>query len=226
MNHTEAVRTEAVERYLLGQLSGAECEEFEVHFFDCKVCAEELRVGAIFEENAKAAFQAERAPRVAAERQSWWSMIWTRPWAWAPAAVALLVVILAGYQAIVVIPGLRGELRAALAPQAMASFALAPISRGDAQVREVPAQAQHYAIYMDATWDGSFAAYVCSVQDDSGATRFSVQLPAPPPGKPIEILLARTALPSGRYTVTVRNAAEAGKPEAELARYGLVLKLE
>jgi hypothetical protein len=79
---------------------------------------------------------------------------------------------------------------------------------------------------MDPAWEGSFAAYICSVQDESGSTRFSVRLPAPPPGKPIEILMARSLLPSGRYTVTIRNAAESGKPEAELARFALILELD
>jgi hypothetical protein len=79
---------------------------------------------------------------------------------------------------------------------------------------------------MDPTWDGSFAAYLCSVQDDAGSTRFSVRLPAPPPGKPIEILMPRPLLPSGKYTVVIRSAAEGGKPEAELARYALILKID
>jgi hypothetical protein len=64
------------------------------------------------------------------------------------------------------------------------------------------------------------------VQDESGSTRFSVRLPAPPPGKPIQILLTRSLLPAGRYTVVIRNAAETGKPETELARYALILKLD
>jgi hypothetical protein len=64
------------------------------------------------------------------------------------------------------------------------------------------------------------------VQDESGSTRFSVRLPAPPPGKPIEILMARSLLPSGRYTVIIRNVAESGKAVAELARFALILKLD
>ncbi len=236
MNHTEAVSAGAAERYLLGQLSPSEAEEFEQHFFDCSECARELRVGAMFEENAKAVFLEERASAVripaetrrpVQEKPSVWAWFWQRPWGVAaPALAAVALAIATGYQAMVVIPGLRSQLHDVLSPQPVASNVLPPISRGDVRPLEVPEGAHFYAIYMDPTWEGSFAAYECSVLDESGSTKFSVRLPAPPPGKPIQILMPRPVLPSGRYTVVIRNASEAGKPEAELARYILVLKLD
>ena len=234
MDHTQAVSTDAVERYLLGQLSDSESEEFETHFFDCAECAQELRAGALFEENARVVFNEEglAAPRVVSPagsrpaRRSLWALTWGRPWAAASALAALALISVSAYQSLVVIPGLRGQLRQTLSPQPVASFVLPPASRGDTPAREISGGGLFYAVYMDPTWDGSFAAYVCSVQDESGSTRFSVRLPAPPPGKPIQILIARSVLPSGRYTVVIRNAAETGKPENELARYTLVLKLD
>jgi hypothetical protein len=235
MNHTEAVSSSAVDRYLLGQLSDSETEEFEQHFFDCLDCSRDLRASAMFEENARAVFleeslAAERAPgktRTSAEtKPSIWGWFWVRPWNAAPALAALVLAAIAVYQAWIVIPGLRTQLSASLSPQPVASYVLAPLSRGDARPLEVPDGSRFYSIYMDPAWEGSFAGYLCAVQDETGSTRFSVRLPAPPPGKPIEILIARSLLPSGRYTVTIRNTAEPGKPEAELARYALILKLE
>jgi hypothetical protein len=235
MNHTEAVSAGAVERYLLDQLSDSESEEFEQHFFDCLECARDLRAGVMFEDNARAVFleerqEAERAPaetRTAAEaKPSGWVWVWQRPWT---AASALAVLALAGvtaYQALVVIPALRGQLRDTLLPQPVASYVMPHISRGDARALEIPKGVRFYTIYMDPTWEGSFAAYLCSVQDESGSTRFSIRLPGPRPGKPVQILMARSLLPSGRYTVVIRNAAETSKPEAELARYALILKLD
>lgn len=235
MNHTEAVNKGAVERYLLRELSDAESEEFETHFFECTVCAEELRTGAIFEENARAVFQEESASRASAgeprarfeeTRLSWWSAIWRKPWTMAPALAAVALLCLSAYQAVVVIPGLRGQLREALSPQAMASYVLPALSRGDERVLEVPKDNRFYALYMDPAWPGSFPEYLCSVQDETGATRLSLRIPAPAPGKPIQILMSRNQLPAGRYTVTVLNAAAAGQPETELGRYSLILKLD
>jgi hypothetical protein len=53
-----------------------------------------------------------------------------------------------------------------------------------------------------------------------------VRVAAPPPGKPIQILMSRNQLPSGRYTVIVRHPAANGQPESELAQYSLILKLD
>jgi hypothetical protein len=223
VNHTEAVSNEAVERYLLGQLSASESDEFEQHFFDCEECTRELRVGAMFEDNARAVFLEQR-PAPAEAKPSFWAWFWQRPWNAAPALAAVALAAVTVYQTAVVIPGLRGELRDAVAPQPVASYVLPPISRGETRSLELPENGRFYSIYMDPTWEGSFAAYLCTVQDESGSARFSIRLPAPPPGKPLQILLTRRFLPSGRYTVIIRNAAENGKPEAELARYALVLK--
>jgi hypothetical protein len=235
MTHTEAVSSSAVDRYLLGQLSDSETQEFEQHFFDCLECSRELRASAMFEDNARVVFLEERAEaqpspvgnrRPAQAKPSVWGWFWARPWNAAPALAAFVLAAITVYQAWIVIPGLHTQLSAALSPQAVASYVLPPISRGDARALEVPADGRFYTIYMDPSWEASFAGYLCSVQDESGSTRFSVRLPAPPPGKPIEILLARSVLPSGRYTVTIRNTAEPGKPETELARYALILKLD
>lgn len=52
--HQLAVASQAVERYLLGDLDPALREQFEAHFFGCPTCAEALRTGAVLEEAARA----------------------------------------------------------------------------------------------------------------------------------------------------------------------------
>jgi hypothetical protein len=56
MDHTEANAMRAAERYVLGDLSVSEVEEFERHFFDCPQCSEELRLLSVLQENARAVF--------------------------------------------------------------------------------------------------------------------------------------------------------------------------
>ena len=60
MDHHEALRGEAVEKYLLDELAPQERDEFEEHFFDCPECAADLKVTAAFLDEAKREFQ--RAP--------------------------------------------------------------------------------------------------------------------------------------------------------------------
>jgi len=53
-DHQQAVRTHAVERYLLDELPSPLREEFEDHFFTCPQCAEALRTGTILRDNVRA----------------------------------------------------------------------------------------------------------------------------------------------------------------------------
>lgn len=43
MEHTYAVREQVAERYFLGELSAAEVDAFEAHYFECAACAEYVR---------------------------------------------------------------------------------------------------------------------------------------------------------------------------------------
>ncbi len=42
MDHSEATRTMASEKYLLDELSDEARDSFEEHFFDCRVCAADV----------------------------------------------------------------------------------------------------------------------------------------------------------------------------------------
>ena len=57
MEHQLAVELRFAERYLLGELSPDEIASFEEHFFDCALCADEVRASAHLEANLKAVLQ-------------------------------------------------------------------------------------------------------------------------------------------------------------------------
>ena len=54
MEHQSAVELRFAERHLLGELSPDETASFEAHFFDCALCADEVRQGAHLVANFKA----------------------------------------------------------------------------------------------------------------------------------------------------------------------------
>jgi pyocin large subunit-like protein len=60
MRHSDADRTMATERYLLGEMTNPELDDFEEHMFVCLECAEAVRTGAEFTENARAIFRERR----------------------------------------------------------------------------------------------------------------------------------------------------------------------
>ncbi len=124
MEHTDIDRTLAVERYLLGEISGTELDEFEEHIFSCPQCAEDVRTGAAFYDNARAVFrdEAERQATPAPARvRRWWDRF-TLP-VLAPAFAALLLLCIGGYQRLVEIPGLRQQLANPISPR---RFRLSP----------------------------------------------------------------------------------------------------
>src|ERR1700751_6014258 len=53
MDHEEAVRQNATERYLLDELDPELRDQFEEHLFDCQDCALDVRAGAMFVEQTK-----------------------------------------------------------------------------------------------------------------------------------------------------------------------------
>jgi anti-sigma factor RsiW len=57
VEHQSVVDLRFPERYLLGELSPDETAEFEAHFFECAVCADEVRLGAHLAANLKAVLQ-------------------------------------------------------------------------------------------------------------------------------------------------------------------------
>jgi hypothetical protein len=227
MDHAEAITLKAAERYVLGDLSVSEVEEFERHFFDCSPCSEELRMLAILQDNARAAFLEQRpAPSSArppmtepqSSRGGWRAAFgWGLGWQWAGAFAGIVIALLGGFEF-----GLR---RQAEAPQSISAFPLYAASRGDETVISPPAGAQFYSLYLDRTWDRDYPSYRAVIRDASGAERYSVSVAAPAPGHAIYLLAPARALPAGKYTLAILGMDSAGQP-ADLARFPFTLRVE
>ena len=95
MEHNEVVRLQAVEKYILGELSPAVRDEFEAHYFDCAVCSFNLRAGVAFAAGTRQFFTETHTRAVATISKPGW-FAWLRPVIAAPVMAALLLVI--GYQ--------------------------------------------------------------------------------------------------------------------------------
>src|SRR5580658_7212544 len=119
MDHNLAHETYAAERYLLGEMSSEERDEFEEHFFGCRMCGENVEAASVFVENAKAVFRDESLKASPAAKRAW--LRWSWP-SWGslrlpvmvPSLAALLLAAVVTYQNSVVIPQL-------LTPQSMAA---------------------------------------------------------------------------------------------------------
>lgn len=89
MDHTDATATQATERYLLGELNAEEAGAFEEHYFDCRLCADDVRAGMAFFEGGRRLVREEREQErpVAPVTQLGEHPRWRR---WIPAAAAAM----------------------------------------------------------------------------------------------------------------------------------------
>ena len=93
MDHQEALRDRAVEKYLLKEMPPPEREEFEAHFFDCQECTEDLQATATFLDAVKKQLPHWRGGRPArVPKRPWFDFVW-RPAFAAPAFALLLLVV-------------------------------------------------------------------------------------------------------------------------------------
>jgi anti-sigma factor RsiW len=207
MNHSEAVRSSATERYMLGEMPEVERYAFEDHYFDCPECAEDVRTGALMREGVKAGLldrsnvrSITRTATAKAPAKGWRS--WERrvvvPWATA-AGLALVI----GFQAM---PPFSRELM----PQTLAPITLRPASRSGELTVELPTwrnSAITLAVELNAPPDTELSY---DVQDSAGESVLSGRTAAPPAGAPMLLLFAVWTLsPDEHYILTVRRAADA-----------------
>ncbi|MGH9453183.1 MAG: hypothetical protein ACRD2O_04345 [Terriglobia bacterium] len=223
MNHKEAIRIQAVERYLLGEMAGPELETFEEHYFVCPECAEALTEDAMLADNARAVFkERERGKKLASPGHWDWLRNWLTPRVMAPALAALALLMMTGHLELVTVPGLEARLSKITAPQPVLAFALHSASRGAAQTIEVPKDARFYTVFIDLP-PGNAPDYFCEIRDASGSLRTSLTVPRSETSDTLNLLLDRSRTPPGDYTLIVRTSpADSG----EVGRYRFAVEFK
>ena len=227
MDHSDALKIQAPEKYLLNELSEEERDSFEDHYFSCAECAGEVRAGAIFVANARELVRSSVptavVPRaIRAERSNWFG--WLQP-AWAAAAIVLFVGLI-GFQNLVTIPRLHREI-ASNAPQALpAVFLMAARGTPEATITVAPKAA--FGLNLDIPPSPGFASFECEVVlAGSSKPSFSVHVSAQRAHDTVQLFVPGGLLAGGRYTLVVRgNKTDSGsQAESEiLAQYPFTIR--
>jgi hypothetical protein len=206
MNHVEAVKTLAIERYLLEEMTQEEREAFEEHFFSCTECGEDARHAATMRDGVRSGLAAEGAGergRVLPMRPAaagWRSSV-ALPWA----AAALLAIGL-GYQTVA---GPLLSSRRQLDSFALTPSTLRPASRGqEAVVSPGPGAIVTLAVDLGgAQFDGDIRYELASAD---GKAIASGQAPLPSPGAPLLLMVPGSLLTgSERFVLTLHNTGAA-----------------
>jgi hypothetical protein len=166
MDHSEALRLQAAEKYLLGDLTAALRDEYEEHYFDCQECAADIKAAVAFLDASRAQFRSEprEVPREKEHGEQGW-FPWLRPALLLPALTVLAAAL--AYQSFVTIPGVKRATATPTAGQASFISLLGANSRGEAAKSFAIQQNQPVIVEVDIPPAPDLSAYLCQIQDQA-----------------------------------------------------------
>jgi hypothetical protein len=186
MDHIEAQEKQAVERYILFEMKPDERDAFEEHFFDCRVCADDVRESARLVAAGRTV--ARDTANVVSFRRSWT--------AWIPAAAAAVLVIIAA--------GLYVPRRSSPSLERTQRHDIyAGMARGDSESSiELRANAVE-ALSIDIEPNMAYARYEVVVRDSSKRAVATYRASADEAKNSIDLLLG--SLPAGSYVLAIEG---------------------
>lgn len=224
MDHSEAVRQKATEKYLLDELDPDLRDEFEEHLFDCQDCALDVRAAAMFVEQSKVILAepdiqpAVKEPARAAEKPGWFT--WLRPAFAVPVLAVLLAII--GYQNFVSYPKL---MRAANEPQ-VGPWASVNVSTRGSETTVLKAHSgEGFGLLVNFPPQDEFASYIVDLYNPAGKLEWSGPISAAAAGENRQIYIPGRNRLSGTYTLVVRGIDPAGQSK-EISRHPIDLQIQ
>jgi hypothetical protein len=211
MDHTDAVRLGAAERYLSGELPEDVRDQFEEHYFDCVECASDLKALATFLTAGRMVLEEEVAAKVPprlpeVERAGWFG--WLRPLVAVPAIAALAAIVV--FQNAVTIPALKQPTRTAPVAQAYtSSYRLQGTTRGEGISTVSVRPNESLAFDFDFTPTETFPSYQGLLLDDSGGTLLKFHLAGDLANKEVHLALPAGLLHPGKYSLVLRGVRDA-----------------
>lgn len=236
MTHEDALRQMAVEQYLLGELPDESRNAFEEHFFDCEICAADLKAGRAFMDAGKAVAKEEAAPlqvsRPSLPRPS--LPLTRRPgmaeqirrWLLVPALAAALLVLI--YQNTSVLPAMRRQVARAAAPEVLNSLVLANINaRGDTVPEIAAPRAGSFLIAIDIPPKAGFSSYVCSLYGPSGSLLWQIPVSLQQAENTVSLRVPTQDEAEGANTLVVRGIPpSANASPVEVGRYRFAFRAQ
>lgn len=224
MDHSNALATQAAERYLLGELPADEAEEFEIHYFECPQCALAVESGdqfiaAVREGIPEAAAQPVPKPQ---PRTSLWDSVaaFFRQPAFGLAMAGLLAPVVI-YQNAVLIPQMHAVLNTA---RPLTAVLLIGAFRGEDTPVPVAKGDPFVSLAALPPSGANFKEYV-SVLTRGGQEILRSVDPAPTEGDPITILIPSRQLRAGSHVLTLYGRAPDGGLSDKIQTYPFTVQL-
>lgn len=218
MDHKLAEKTGTVERYLLNELAPEERLAFEEHLFDCPICGDLVRSGAISIDNVREVLREEPDKVIATEtgesRLSKWAA-WFRPASLIPSFAALALVAVVCYQSFVYIPSLER-------PEVLTDNVIAPVARSESRVVTVDRSRPVFNLNFEVDSPQVYALYTCDFHLQGKGTVLTMDSgPRQYASFTLDLLLPVKLFPPGHYVMILRPKTE---PATEIQRYEFVIE--
>lgn len=210
MSHEQAVRSQAVERYVLGELTQEEREAFEGHYFDCSACFDQVKLSAQFLRQAREVLDPE-------PEKGWLASLLgdlRRP-AFAFASAMLVCAIGMGVYQQSVIADLK-------APRIESRYILTGQKKGGAAKVVSVSRKEKLGLTVEFIRKPEFTQYEAQIVTESGKVTASLAVPAAVEEDSVTISLPAGTLDAGQYSMVVYGlAADGGKTETGRGEFDL-----
>jgi len=194
MEHQAAKDTNAVERYLLGEMPVDERDAFENHYFSCIACAEEVREGAQLRANWAGAEQKTFADH----KKRWSAPLWLRWPSLVPVAASLV------FAGVVWIQAGR-----AVDPYAYEEYTVQQTERGpNTRVAVIPKGDGPAEIRFELPAEAPPPPYECVIANVTGKPVAKMTMKGHVKPKEARVTVDREGLEAGLYTITLRSGAD------------------
>jgi Putative zinc-finger len=210
MSHEQAVSRQAVERYVLGELTPEEREAFEGHYFDCSACFDQVKMSGQFLRHAREVLDPE-------PEKGWLARMLgdlRRPVAALATAMLVCAVGIGAYQQSVI-----SDLKA---PRVEERYMLTGVPRGRSSNVVSVSRKEGLGLTVEFIRKPEFTSYQAQIVTESGKVRTSLQAPVANDEDSITISLPASTLDAGKYSVVVYGlTADGGKTEAGRGEFDL-----
>lgn len=221
MDHKDAVRLKATERYLLNELDPDQLDRFEEHLFDCQECALDLRTAAMLVEQSKSMLTepGKIVPSEPVRKSAGW-FAWLRPALAVPAMAVLLAVV--GYQSLVSIPHIK---EASSHPEVLPWASLNIATFGGENREVITAPGKGFLLFVRIPPDGTYVRYKADLYNPAGKLEWSTTFEATKDQDQWPITVPGNNLAAGTYTLKVSGVTAAGESK-DLGRTSFDLKIQ
>lgn len=226
MDHLEAKRLHAAEKYVLGELSADQRDAYEEHYFDCAECAEDVKATLTFVTTGREVFREEPAPvapKELAPRFRWTS--WFRPMIAIPAMAVLLLAI--GYYSRTSKP----QIGVITAPgQTILSSPSFGLRGGDRLENEKAVVQVHGNDSVQLHFDfvpsqvQNFSSYTGELRDSASRVLLQFDIPLDRVNKEVNLIVPSGLLRPGDYTLTVFGRDSSSAAKISVAKFSFAVQ--